>query len=294
MAEKIIYERKYPIGIQSFPEIIEGGYIYVDKTFFVAKLLKENKYVFLSRPRRFGKSLLLSTLHAYFDGRRDLFKGLDIDSRDMDWTPRPVLHFDLNSEDFSQEDALENRLDEILRDYEDVFGSNPANVTLSQRFRYIIKEAYRQTGRKVAILVDEYDKPLLELEEDSDLYENRQRLFKGFFSNLKTMDDYIEFGMVTGVARFSKVSIFSDLNNLNDISMYEQYQEICGWTEEELKASFMDGIEDLARKRREDTDQTIKELRDYYDGYLFSEEGSRIYNPYSVMRALYSKFIKPY
>lgn len=294
MAEKIIYERKYPIGIQSFPEIIEGGYIYVDKTFFVAKLLKENKYVFLSRPRRFGKSLLLSTLHAYFDGRRDLFNGLDIDRRDMDWTPRPVLHFDLNSEDFSQEDALENRLDEILRDYEDVFGSNPANVTLSQRFRYIIKEAYRQTGRKVAILVDEYDKPLLELEEDSDLYENRQRLFKGFFSNLKTMDDYIEFGMVTGVARFSKVSIFSDLNNLNDISMYEQYQEICGWTEEELKASFMDGIEDLARKRREDTDQTIKELRDYYDGYLFSEEGSRIYNPYSVMRALYSKFIKPY
>lgn len=294
MAERIIEERRYPIGIQSFPKIIEGGYTYVDKTFFVGKLVKESQYVFLSRPRRFGKSLLLSTLHAYFEGRRELFKDLDIDRMDIDWTPRPVLHFDLNSEDFRQEDALERLLDTLLRRYEAIYDRNPEDITPSQRFRHLIEAAYAGSGQKVAILVDEYDKPLLNLEEDSELYERRQSMLKGLFSNLKSMDDYIEFGMLTGVARFSKVSIFSDLNNLDDISMYEQYQEICGWTEEELTSAFRSGIEDLARKRRESTKETIGELRAYYDGYLFSEEGNRMYNPYSVMKALHSKVIKPY
>ncbi|MDE6511085.1 MAG: ATP-binding protein [Muribaculaceae bacterium] len=294
MAELSIEEHKYPIGIQSFQELIEGRYTYVDKTFFVAKLVKEGKYYFLSRPRRFGKSLLLSTIHAYFEGRRELFRGLAIDCMDVNWSPRPVLHFDLNSENFSQEDALENRLDEILRGYEDEYGYDPANVTLAQRFRYLIRSAHKRTGQKVAILVDEYDKPLLELDDDSEIYEKRQNILKGFFSNLKTMDEYIEFGMLTGVARFSKISIFSDLNNLNDISMYEQFQEICGWTEEELTSAFKYGIEELARKRRETSEKTISELRNYYDGYLFCEEGKRMYNPFSVMKALYSKMIKPY
>ena len=294
MAECFIDTLKYPIGIQSFSKIIEEGYIYVDKTSFVAKLVKDGQYYFLSRPRRFGKSLLLSTLHAYFEGRRELFKGLAIDGMDVDWTPRPVLHFDLNSEDFSQEYALENRLDEILRGYEDEYGRDPANKTLAQRFRYIIRSANKRTGQKVAVLVDEYDKPLLGLDEESELYEKRQNILKGFFSNLKSMDEFIEFGMLTGVARFSKVSIFSDLNNLNDISMYEQFQEICGWTEKEMTSAFKTGIENLSRKRRESPEETLRELRNYYDGYLFSEEGTRLYNPYSVMKALYSKMIKPY
>lgn len=294
MAVCTFEERRYPIGIQSFSEIIEDGYTYVDKTFFVGKLVKEGKYVFLSRPRRFGKSLLLSTLHAYFEGRRELFKGLDIDRMDMDWTPRPVLHFDLNSEDFSREDALDNRLDEIIRGYEDIYGKDDANVTLSQRFRYVIRSAHKQTGQKVVILVDEYDKPLLELEYDSELYERRQNLLKGFFSNLKTMDEYIKFGMLTGVARFSKISIFSDLNNLDDISMNNAYSDICGWTEKELVDNFHTGILSLAEEREEDYESTLRALRDYYDGYVFAGKGVKIYNPFSVLKAFKEMEIRPY
>ena len=294
MAERTIEEKVYPIGIQSFPDIIKGGYRYVDKTFFVAKLIKEGKYVFLSRPRRFGKSLLQSTIHAYFDGCRELFKGLDIDHLDMDWTPRPVFHFDLNAEDFDREDALERLLDTILRGYEKIYGRQPEDITPSQRFRHLIEAAYSQERRRVAILVDEYDKPLLDLEEESRLYERRQSMLKGFFSNLKSMDEYIEFAMITGVARFNKVSIFSDLNNLDDISMENDYSDICGWTEEELIATFSPGISALANEREEDFESTLSALRDYYDGYLFAGKGSRLYNPFSVLKALKGREIKPY
>lgn len=295
MAEQSIDGRVYPIGIQSFQKIIQEEYTYVDKTFFVAKLVKEGQYIFLSRPRRFGKSLLLSTIHAYFEGRRELFKGLAIDRLDMDWTPKPVLHFDLNNGKYDQPHGLEEKLKEHLTQYETIYGlSYDPNINIVTRFERLIRGVHGKAGQKVVILVDEYDKPLLNLEEDSELYEKRQNMLKGFFSNLKSLDDYIEFGMLTGVARFSKVSIFSDLNNLNDISMYEQFQEICGWTEEELTSHFRQGIEELAHKRRETFEQTVKELRNYYDGYLFSEEGTRMYNPYSVMKALYSKIIKPY
>lgn len=266
----------------------------MDKTFFVSKLVKESKYVFLSRPRRFGKSLFLSTLHAYFDGRRDLFKGLEIDSMDMDWTPRPVLHFDLNSEDFEREDALERLLDTLLRRYEAVYDRNPEDVTPSQRFRHLIEAAYAQTGQKVVILVDEYDKPLLNLDEDSKIYDRRQGILKGVFSNLKSMDGYIAFGMLTGVARFSKISIFSDLNNLDDISMEIAYADICGWTEEELTCYFQTGIHALAKVRNEDPTRTLRELQEYYDGYSFAPSQSRLYNPFSVLKALKAKAILPY
>ncbi|MDE6289953.1 MAG: AAA family ATPase, partial [Muribaculaceae bacterium] len=184
---------KYPIGIQSFSKIIEGGYIYVDKTNLIAQLLKEGQYIFLSRPRRFGKSLLLSTMHAYFDGRRDLFKGLAIDDMDMDWTPRPVLHFDLNAEDYSKEDGLDNMLDRVLREYETKYAITDLAKTVAGRFSQLIKKAAESTGRKVAILVDEYDKPLLNLEDNPELFEKNQSILKGFFSNLKSMDEYIEF-----------------------------------------------------------------------------------------------------
>ncbi|MDE6769728.1 MAG: AAA family ATPase, partial [Muribaculaceae bacterium] len=290
-----ITERIYPIGIQSFPEIIEKGYIYVDKTRFIAQLVKEGKYIFLSRPRRFGKSLLLSTIQAYFEGRRELFKGLDIDNMDMDWIPMPVLYFDFNTGNFKSNNGLENRLITHLSRYEkqyDVELRMEHDIIL--RFENLISEIYYKTGHRVVILVDEYDKPLLGIEENPDLFEKNQTLLKGFFSNLKSMDAYIEFGMLTGVARFSKVSIFSDLNNLDDISMYEDYQEICGWTEEELISYFQSGIETLALKRHELPEQTIDELRKFYDGYLFCGEGKRLYNPFSVLRALRSKAILPY
>ena len=285
---------RYPVGMQTFSQIIEEGYAYVDKTAYIKQLLNQSKFIFLSRPRRFGKSLLLSTLEAYFEGRRELFKGLAADSMDLDWTPRHVLHFDFNAENYSLDDGLEHRLDTLLIGLENKYGQDSRFTTPSQRFSHLIEAAYRQTGREVVILIDEYDKPLLDIEENKDLYEKNQRILKSFFGNLKSMDRYIRFAFITGVARFSKVSIFSDLNNLNDISLVDDFADICGWTERELIENFRDGIEILAEKRKEDFDTTLGQLRDYYDGYLFTEEGSLLYNPYSILKALANKRIDPY
>ena len=285
---------RYPIGIQTFSKIIEEGYTYVDKTAYIKVLLSQGQFIFLSRPRRFGKSLLLSTLEAYFEGRRELFKGLAADSMDLDWTPSPVIRFDLNAENFSLDNGLELILDAHLRRYEKIYGRNPEDISLSQRFRTLIEEAYEHTGRGVVILIDEYDKPLLDIEENSELYEKNQRILKGFFGNLKSMDRYIRFAFITGVARFSKVSIFSDLNNLQDISMDNAYADICGWSETELVATFRPGIEALAEERKEDLNTTLDALREYYDGYLFTPKGSRLYNPFSVLNALNSREIDPY
>ncbi len=285
---------KYPIGIQTFPKIIEEGYLYVDKSRFVKELLDAGSYIFLSRPRRFGKSLLLSMLHAYFEGRKELFKGLEIYDMDVDWTPSPVLHFDLNAENYLLPGGLENILDRQLRRFENIYGADPRDTTPSQRFTTLIENASRHTGRKVVILVDEYDKPLLGLEENDNLFIHNQALLKAFFGNLKSMDRNIRFAILTGVARFNKVSIFSDLNNLNDISLSERFAEICGLTEEELTATFAEGIRSLAEKRGEEPSETLQALRSFYDGYLFSEEGRKVYNPYSVILALNNRRIEPY
>ncbi|MDE6479043.1 MAG: ATP-binding protein [Muribaculaceae bacterium] len=295
MTTSDIPDKMFPIGIQNFPEIIVEGYTYVDKTYFVGKLIKGGKYNFLSRPRRFGKSLLLSTIQTYFEGRRDLFKGLAIDNMDLDWTPRPIFYFDFNTGNYGHPDGLKNRLISLLNLYEkeyDVEVSMEEDTAL--RFENLIRQVYKKTGQQVVILVDEYDKPLLNLDENPEQFEKNQRMLKGFFSNLKSMDACIKFGMLTGVARFSKVSIFSDLNNLEDISMLNDYCAICGWTEEELVGNFRSGIQALADEREEDFDTTLRALRDYYDGYLFSGKGSRIYNPFSVLRALKGREIMPY
>lgn len=285
---------RYPIGMQTFSQIIEEAYTYVDKTQFIQKLIKQGKFIFLSRPRRFGKSLLLSTLKAYFEGQRKLFKGLSADHMDLDWTPSPVFRFDFNAEDFSRERGLEYLIEGFLRDYEAIYGKRPEDTTISQRFKNLIQTAYEQTGRRVVILIDEYDKPLLEVEEFKDLYERNQRVLKSFYGNLKSMDEYIRFAFITGVARFSKVSIFSDLNNLDDISFDNAFADICGWTEDELIENFRLGIESLAEELEEDFDSTLKALRDYYDGYLFTSKGSRLYNPFSVLKALKAKEIEPF
>lgn len=287
-------EQKYPIGIQSFEKLRTGGYVYVDKTQYIEKLIRYERYYFLSRPRRFGKSLLLSTLHAYFDGRRDLFKGLWLDRDDVDWTPSPVLHFDFNSENYSVENGFDLLLDSYLREYEAIYGRDEADVSPSQRFRALIRSAYQKTGRRVVILIDEYDKPLLGIEENREIFEKNQAMLKSFLGNLKSMDRYIRFGFMTGVARFSKVSLFSDVNNLDDISMKEEYADICGLTEPELLGNFMPGIESMTRKFKVNTGEMVDILREYYDGYLFSEEGSRLYNPFSVLNALAERNLRPY
>lgn len=289
-----MFNRRYPIGVQTFHKIIEGGYAYVDKTKYIKPLIEQGQFIFLSRPRRFGKSLLLSTLKAYFEGRRDLFKGLSADGMDLDWTPSPVLSLDLNAEDFSQENGLISLLNRLLGEYEKEYEMEHVADTLAGRFSQLIRRAYEMTGRKVVILVDEYDKPLQDIHENEALFEKNLRLMKGFFGNLKTMDPYIRFVFITGVARFGKVSIFSDLNNLKDISMTNEYADICGWTEEELVKYFSPAIEALAIEREEEFGQTLLELRNYYDGYMFAAKGSRLYNPFSILNALDDKVIKPY
>ncbi len=291
---KIMANLRYPVGMQTFSKIIEEGYAYVDKTAYIKPLLDQGQFIFLSRPRRFGKSLLLSTLKAYFEGRRDLFKGLAADKMDLDWTPSPVLRFDFNAENFKLENGLEMLIDGYLWRYENIYGKRDEKLSVAQRFKNLIEAAYHQTGRKVVILIDEYDKPLLAIEDNPALFEKNQSILKSFYGNLKSMDEFIRFAFITGVARFSKVSIFSDLNNLKDISMEDAYADICGWSEKELVDNFRSGIEDVAKKRGEDFDATLKALRDYYDGYLFSEEGSRLYNPFSVLCALDKKRIDPY
>lgn len=287
-------ELRYPIGIQTFSKIIEEGYTYVDKTAYIKTLLSQGQFIFLSRPRRFGKSLMVSTLEAYFESRRELFKGLAADRMDLDWTPSPVLRFDFNAENFSLENGLELLLDGLLRDYEKIYGRQPEDITPALRFKHLIKAAFEQTGQRVVILIDEYDKPLLDIEDNKELYIKNQRILKSFFGNLKSMDEYIRFALITGVARFSKVSIFSDLNNLDDISLDNAYADICGWTENELMDNFHIGIEALAKEREEDFETTLKALRDFYDGYLFTPKGSRLYNPFSVLKALKKKEIDPY
>ncbi|MDE7419958.1 MAG: ATP-binding protein [Muribaculaceae bacterium] len=287
-------EMRYPIGMQTFSNIIEEGYAYVDKTAYIKPLLRQGKYVFLSRPRRFGKSLLLSTLEAYFEGRRELFKGLAAYSMDLDWTPSPVLRFDFNAEDFSLDNGLESLLNRLLKKYEKKYGMTDVADTIAGRFSELIETVAESIGCKVVILIDEYDKPLLDIEDNKEVFEKNQRTLKSFFGNLKSMDRYIRFAFITGVARFSKVSIFSDLNNLKDISMADDYADICGWTEDELIDNFRPGVEMLAEKRKEHFDDTLQAMREYYDGYLFTQIGSRLYNPFSVLNALDLKRIDPY
>ncbi len=278
---------KYPIGLQTFSEIITKHYVYVDKTHYIPSLTQENKYIFLSRPRRFGKSLLLSTLHSFFAGERTLFKGLAVDNSDVEWQSYPIIHIDLNAQNYHDEDGLHQILDNILSIHAGIFKvSDDTSSSTPIRFANLIRAIYEQTGRQLVILVDEYDKPLLEIEDNKALFIKNQAILKGFFSVLKTMDPYIRFAMLTGVARFNKVSIFSDLNNIKDISLSDRYADICGWTEDELKQYFPHGIQQMAHKLDLSVEETILKMREFYDGYKFTPEGNRLYNPYSVLNAL--------
>ncbi|MDE5869685.1 MAG: ATP-binding protein, partial [Muribaculaceae bacterium] len=285
---------KYPIGIQTFSEIIKRGYIYVDKSMFIPLLENVGPFIFLSRPRRFGKSLLLSMLHSYFAGEREYFKGLAIDSMNVEWKKRPVLHFDFNPENYLDENALDGLLNGILKNYEKIYSIEPEESSPSRRFSNLIDKIHQKTGEQVVILIDEYDKPLLGLEERKELFTKNQGILKGFFGVLKSMDRSIRFAMLTGVARFNKVSIFSDLNNLNDISLDEDFADICGWTQEELEKYFSSGIELVAKKHKVSYQETLREMKETYDGYLFAEGGHRLYNPFSVLNALSKRRLSYY
>ena len=273
----------YPIGIQNFEKIRKDGYLYIDKTALVYQLVTTGQYYFLSRPRRFGKSLLLSTLEAYFQGKKELFEGLAMEKLEKDWKEYPILHFDLNISQYDSPDSLYKILNDILSRYEDEYGTRPSEVTLPLRFAGIIDRAYRKTGQRAVILIDEYDKPLLQALHDEELQNQLRNMLKPFYGVLKTMDRAIRFALLTGVTKFGKVSVFSDLNNLDDISMRIPYAAICGITEEELRTYFEDDIHELASSLKLTYDETRTLLKRRYDGYHFVAEGPGLYNPFSLL-----------
>ncbi|MBQ9549318.1 MAG: ATP-binding protein [Lachnospiraceae bacterium] len=293
--------RKFPIGVQDFEGLREDGFLYVDKTEYICHLLNGKAY-FLSRPRRFGKSLLISTLKAFFKGKRELFKGLQIEELLKDdpeaFQEYPVFHFDFNIADYSVSDRrltesgtrrmlpVEEVLDAHLRKWEKIYGYDPSNKTLALRFDYLLKSAREKTGKRAVVLVDEYDKPLLESDSVTD--EANQNAFKGFFGVLKSDDEYLKFVFITGVTKFSKVSIFSDLNQLQDISLDGRYSGICGITEKEMKESFMPEIRAMAEKQGMEETECLEKLAQMYDGYHFCHDTAGIYNPYSLLNALSS------
>ena len=277
---------KYPIGLQDFQGLREDGYAYIDKTAFVYELASSGKYYFLSRPRRFGKSLLVSTLKAYFQGKKELFKGLAIEKLETEWTERPVFHLDLNTGKYTNDEALVSGIGWHLSRWENEYGIKANTESLSDRFKNIILKAYERTSQKVVILVDEYDKPLLEAIGNEALQNDYRKTLKSVYGVAKTMDAYIQFAFFTGVTKFSKVSVFSDLNNLKDISLNQQYAEICGITEKEIRENFDEEVAQMAEDNNLTKDECYAKLKENYDGYHFSKKSVGIYNPFSLINAL--------
>ena len=290
--------RKLPIGVQGYMSLRDDGYIYVDKTDYVYRLAHTGKQYFLSRPRRFGKSLLLSVMKTYWEGKREYFDGLKIVDLEKDnsnaWKAHPTFLFDFNGENYQVEGALENSIDIQLKRWEDEYGITSLEKTLAGRFQTILLEGHKRTGLRCVVLVDEYDKPLLELVDNKYLQEHNKAVFKGFFSTLKSFDEHIQFVLITGVTKFHKVSIFSDLNQLRDISLAEEYSGICGITEAELVECFEPEIASLAQKFEYSFDECLGRLRAKYNGYHFSAEGVGVYNPFSLLSAFADKDFASY
>lgn len=276
-------EKLYPIGIQNFESLRKDGYLYVDKTALIYQLAKRGRYYFLNRPRRFGKSLLISTLEAYFQGKRELFQGLVMEELEKEWLQHPILHLDLNIEKYDSIESLGNILNNALTRWEKIYGDEPSEASFSLRFAGIIHRAHELTGQRVVILVDEYDKPMLQAINNEELQREFRNTLKPFYGALKTMDGDIKFALLTGVTKFGKVSVFSDLNNLNDISMDKQYVSLCGMTEEEIHRYFEDDLRRLATAQDMTYEETCTRLKEAYDGYHFRQNSEGIYNPFSVL-----------
>lgn len=283
--------RKLPIGIQTFEKIRKGGYVYVDKTALVWQLVQTSTPYFLSRPRRFGKSLLVSTLEAYFSGRRELFEGLAIGELEQEWLVYPVLHLDLNAEKYDAPEQLGGILNRHLNQWEDRWGHEEREESFSDRFSGIIRRACEQSGQPVVVLVDEYDKPLLQALQNASLLDEYRKTLKAFYGVLKSSDRYLRFVFLTGVTKFAQVSVFSDLNQLIDISMLPQYATLCGLTHEELERDFNPEIGRLEEQEGVAREEILRRLTRMYDGYHFSENTEGVFNPFSLLHVLqYSRF----
>ena len=278
--------RKLPIGIQSFEKIRNGNYLYVDKTELVYRLAVSEIPYFLSRPRRFGKSLLISTLDAYFQGRKELFQGLAIEKLEHDWLTYPVLHLDLNARKYETEADLEAILNQYLEMWEAVYGDEMKLRAPEERFFYVIRRAWEQTGRQVVVLIDEYDKPLLQAINNEPLLDAYRRTMKAFYGVLKSTDRYLRFVFVTGVTKFAQVSVFSDLNQLNDISLDYNYATLCGITHKELAENFHQELEQLGQMQSLSLDETFETMVKQYDGYHFHPNREGVFNPFSTLNAL--------
>ena len=285
---------KYPIGIQSFEQIIQDGYVYVDKTDLIYKLVTEGNIYFLSRPRRFGKSLLISTLKNYFLGRKELFKGLAIDKLETEWNVYPVFHIAFSNGNFADGQTLRQVLEDYIAEFETEYGKNPNANTIGGRFASVMKAAHKKTGRRAVVLIDEYDKPLLDVIDldlqVTDSEGNRMRLedynrniLKGFYGVFKDADEDLQFVMLTGVTKFSQVSVFSGFNQPDDISMNRRYEALCGITTEELLSVFDSSIRELADDLGLNYDQTVERLKKKYDGYHFGRRMIDIFNPFSIL-----------
>ena len=281
--------------MQSFEAVRKANYLYVDKTKHLGRLVTTNKYYFLSRPRRFGKSLFLSTLKAYFLGKKELFKDLYIETVEKDWTEYPVLYLDLNSGMYDTEANLYSVINNHLIRWEKEYDITPVDRELNTRFTNVVIAAFEKTGKQVVILVDEYDKPLLQTIDNEELHDKFKSTLKGVYSVLKGCDEYIRFGFLTGVTKFPKISLFSDLNNLKDISLDENYTDICGITEEEIKTNFKEHLQAFAEKESTTKEDILSQLKAMYDGYHFSENTSiDIYNPFSLINSLTERKFRNY
>ena len=279
----------YPVGIQNFESLRRDGYFYVDKTAKIFELARTGRYYFLSRPRRFGKSLLISTLEAYFQGKKELFEGLAMEGLEKEWKRYPILHLDLNTEKYDTAEALDAKLELALSEWESLYGSNPHEKSLATRFEGTIKRAAAKAGERVVILIDEYDKPMLQAIGNDSLQSQYRNTLKAFYGVLKSMDGYIKFALLTGVTKFGKVSVFSDLNNLEDLSRNPGYTDICGISEEELLRDFSDDIQELAAANGQTFEQACEQLKEDYDGYHFCPDSPGMYNPFSILNTFKSR-----
>ena len=279
-------QRLYPIGIQTFSKIREGNYLYIDKTEYVYRMTHSaSSYMFLSRPRRFGKSLLTSTLHSYFSGRKDLFHGLAMEKLEKEWTEYPVLHFDMSTAKHADSEQLLQELNLKLYGYEQIYGRLEEEVNPNQRLMGLIKRAYEQTGKKVVVLIDEYDAPLLDVVHEWENLDVLRNIMRNFYSPLKACDPYLRYVFLTGITKFSQLSIFSELNNIKNISMDEPYAAICGISEDEIRLQMKDDLEGLAKKLGITPEEALMKLKENYDGYHFTSPSPDIYNPFSLLNA---------
>ena len=288
---------KYPIGIQSFEQIIEDGYVYVDKTDLIYNLAHEGKIYFLSRPRRFGKSLLVSTLKNYFLGKKEYFKGLKIEAMENDWNVYPVFHVDFNSTNFTEKETLEQKLNFYVTEWELKYGlpDRSGLLGIGDRFVEVLRAAHEQTGLRSVVLIDEYDKPILDvLDVDTFLEDRHRNILKAFYSVFKGADSHLQFVLLTGVTKFSQVSVFSGFNQPKDISMDARYETLCGITQKELETYFQEPVEEMAHKYKCDYNNMLARLKEQYDGYHFSDEMTDIYNPFSLLNAMDSKRLEDY